>query len=95
MDISSETRRMVERWCLRYGSPPCATGSVGHWVQLTSHRPWHWLANSFQLGAGFADPHHTTALGAGRVFIEDKFDQLTTAKRSAKRYGNFSLGEVT
>ena len=45
--------------------------------------------------AGFADPHHMTALGAGRVFIEDKFDQLTTAKRSAKRYGNFSLGEVT
>ena len=30
------------------------------------------------LGAGFADPDHATPLGAGRLFVEDKFDHLTT-----------------
>lgn len=35
---------------------------------------------SFLLGAGFADPDHTAALGAGRLFIEDKFDHLATLK---------------
>lgn len=32
------------------------------------------------LGAGSANPDHTAALGAGRLFIEDKFDQLATPK---------------
>src|SRR5882762_9992698 len=31
----------------------------------------------FLLGARFADPDHPAALGAGHVFIEDKFDNLT------------------
>ncbi len=35
---------------------------------------------SLLLGAGFADPDHTAALGAGRLFIEDNFDQLATPK---------------
>ena len=32
---------------------------------------------SLLLGARFADPDHPAALGVGRVFIEDKFDNLT------------------
>jgi len=35
---------------------------------------------SFLLGADFADPDHTAALGAGRLFIEDKFDHLAAPK---------------
>src|SRR6266849_4679123 len=35
---------------------------------------------SFMLGAGFADPDHAAALGAGRLFIEDKFDHLAAPK---------------
>jgi hypothetical protein len=35
---------------------------------------------SFLLGAGFADPDHAAALGAGRLFIEDKFDHLAAPK---------------
>ena len=35
---------------------------------------------SFLLGAGFADPDHVAALGAGRLFIEDKFDHLAAPK---------------
>jgi hypothetical protein len=32
---------------------------------------------AFLLGARFADPDDPAALGVGRVFIEDKFDNLT------------------
>jgi hypothetical protein len=31
---------------------------------------------SFLLGATFADPNHAAALGAGHLFVEDKFDYL-------------------
>ena len=35
---------------------------------------------SLLLGAGSADPDHTAALGAGRLFIEDNFDHLAAPK---------------
>jgi hypothetical protein len=35
---------------------------------------------SLLLGASFADPDHAAALGAGHVFIEDKFDHLAAPK---------------
>jgi len=35
---------------------------------------------SLLLGAGFADPDHAAALGAGRLFVEDKFDHLAVPK---------------
>jgi len=35
---------------------------------------------SLLLGAGSADPDHTAALGAGRLFIEDNFDHLAALK---------------
>jgi len=35
---------------------------------------------SFLFGAGFADPDHAAALGAGRLFVEDKFDHLAAPK---------------
>jgi hypothetical protein len=35
---------------------------------------------SLLLGAGFADPDHAAALGAGRLLVEDKFDQLAAPK---------------
>jgi len=31
---------------------------------------------SLLLGAGFADPDHAAALGAGRLFVEDQFDHF-------------------
>jgi hypothetical protein len=36
---------------------------------------------SLLLGASFADPDHVAALGAGRLFIEDKFDHLAAPWR--------------
>jgi hypothetical protein len=35
---------------------------------------------AFLLGAGFADPDNSAALGAGHVFIDDKFDHLASPK---------------
>jgi hypothetical protein len=35
---------------------------------------------SFLFGASLADPDHAAALGAGPVFIEDKFDHLAAPK---------------
>ncbi len=35
---------------------------------------------SLLLGGGSADPDHAAALGAGRLFIEDKFDHLAAPK---------------
>ena len=35
---------------------------------------------SLLLGTGFADPDHAAALGAERLFIEDKFDHLAAPK---------------
>jgi len=35
---------------------------------------------SLMLGASLADPDHTAPLGAGHLFIEDKFDQLSGPK---------------
>jgi len=35
---------------------------------------------SLLLRAGFADPDHAAALGAGRLFFEDKFDHLAAHK---------------
>ena len=35
------------------------------------------------LGAGFADPDNATALGAGYLFVDDKFDQLAALKVEA------------
>ena len=43
---------------------------------------------SFLLGAGFSDPDHTAALGAGRLFIEDKFDHLAAPKVETRTAGN-------
>jgi len=35
---------------------------------------------SLLVGTGSADPDHTAALGAGRLFIEDNFDHLAAPK---------------
>ena len=64
-------------------------GSVAlpdNWFQLPVRPLLDDRLNGFQadfsllLGAGFADPDHAAALGAGRLFIEDKFDHLAAPK---------------
>jgi hypothetical protein len=61
---------------------------MNNWFQLTvAARPLpHDRLGGFQahssllLGTGFADPDNATALGAERLFIEDKFDHLAARK---------------